>query len=167
MRKITLKSLANQIGMSEIGFHQALKADRLKMNTIIKICEVLNTSTDYLLIDSIEEDIKHNGLSATDRILKDKSTDPRFNSSENVKKIKQIKIDREKSNDDYVSFLIRFPKAIDDPYIEKLVNKIFELENTNYLLNINAREQELENRELSLTIRELNAKIKELKTSTK
>lgn len=154
-KKITLRSLASQIGMSEPGFHTSLKHETFKMATIINIAEVLNTTTDYLLIDTIEKDIKHDGLSSPDKILKQKSFG--YGTPEDVKNIKNAKLDQEEKLAEYTNFLIRYKNIENDPYFEKLLRKIEDLKNENYLLD-------LENQELNISIKKLKFEIQNLKS---
>ncbi len=48
-KKIRLKALAESVGMTEVGFHQAIKNNTLKFDTVIKICEVLEVPPATLL----------------------------------------------------------------------------------------------------------------------
>ena len=54
-KKIKLKNLAEDIGMTEAGFFQAIKNNSLKLEKFLKICEILEVSPAKLLEDEIKE----------------------------------------------------------------------------------------------------------------
>lgn len=43
-KKITLKKLSKEVGMTEVGFHQAIKNNTLRFDVVMKMCEILGVS---------------------------------------------------------------------------------------------------------------------------
>ncbi len=72
-KKIKLKDLAIKVGMSEQGFHKALRMDSLKVSIILKICETLEVEISELFKEDSEllKDTKPS-FGLTDRELLEK-----------------------------------------------------------------------------------------------
>ena len=69
-KHITLKKVSEYIGMTEAGFHRALKKQSLKVDHLLKICELLAIDPASLFVNEINqvnEDMPAYGL--TDREL--------------------------------------------------------------------------------------------------
>jgi transcriptional regulator with XRE-family HTH domain len=56
---ISIKQLCTEIGMTEGGFHQAVKANSFKISTLEKISEYLKVPLVYWLTQDSAIDIKH------------------------------------------------------------------------------------------------------------
>lgn len=53
-KNIKLKELAEQIGLTEAGFHRAIKNNSLRIEKLFKICEVLEVSPAELLKQEVD-----------------------------------------------------------------------------------------------------------------
>ncbi len=59
-RNLTIKQLAEKIGMSETGFHSTLKNNTFKFETIVKICQILGVNVSYFTDKFAGEPINFN-----------------------------------------------------------------------------------------------------------
>ncbi len=59
-RNLTIKQLAEKIGMSETGFHSTLKNNTFKFETIVKICQILGVHVSYFTDKFAGEPINFN-----------------------------------------------------------------------------------------------------------
>jgi len=68
-KNISLKILAEKIGMTEAGFHQSMNKNTLRLDKLFKICEVLEITPADILEKEIQELKENNpvyGLSDQD-----------------------------------------------------------------------------------------------------
>jgi transcriptional regulator with XRE-family HTH domain len=52
IKKVTVRKLASEIGVSEVGLHNMLKSGSMKVETLTKIAECLDVPLSYFFEDS-------------------------------------------------------------------------------------------------------------------